>query len=138
MNRRAVRAGVAVAVVAAAILGTAAATGVLGGDGKPVGVKAARAVGNESDVRCHLTEDVVSDHPVLAEVLSTARERPVLDWTMQNVSADRADDIVSHLEYTCETTGGIYVYQNETFFVSFPIHDPTLAEELHDGDGHDH
>lgn len=127
MNERSLLAGIAIAVLVAALVGAAAAFSGDGGD--PVAVRATEAAGNETDVRCDLPADAVEDHPALAAVVADARNQSPGTWAERGVSVETGEEIVATLEWHCETVGGIYVIDGEPFLISLPIRDDDVAHD---------
>lgn len=131
MERRTVLAGVA----GVAGFGTLGAYRLGAFDDPPFTLKVYNAEGDETDVTCDLPDDFLDDSPVLADLVDEARGNPVDEPATQQISRDRAANILSGLEANCEDVGGLYVIQGDRFFISM------AGEEAHghgEGDSHDH
>lgn len=135
MNERSLLAGIAVAVLVAAVVGAAAAFGDSSG-GDPVSVRATEATGNETDVRCDLPVDTVENYPALDAVVADARNQSPGTWATRGISVETGEEIVGALEWHCETVGGLYVIDGEPFLISLPIRDDDVARDHHDGHEH--
>ncbi|MFB6136172.1 MAG: hypothetical protein ABEJ04_05395 [Halobacteriaceae archaeon] len=128
MRRRAL-----LAAAAATAAGSAGCLGFL--SEKPMLLRARRADGDETDVRCVLSDDVVDAHPALDDVLRMADAQRSDGWVTRDVTRDRAEKVVAALERTCEETGGLYRYGGNWYFVSVQYKDAT---EHGDGPEHSH
>lgn len=134
----------ATAVAAGAATGQAGClgAGLGGGEEKPVVLRATPAAGDETDVRCRLTEDFVADHPPLAEVLSRASGNEPIEWERVGITEETAEALVHDLQHHCEATGGayrgLYRYRDGWFFLSVsPRENATVGIDDPEGT-HDH
>ena len=121
MNRRSFLHGAGVG--AASIAGASATAGCLDRlRRQPVLVRVAPATGDETDVRCSLTESFVAEHPPLERALSRASGNDRLEWASVDVGEETAQDLVDDLHRHCEETGGeyrgLYHYRDRYYFIS--------------------
>lgn len=128
-------------------LGAVAATGLAGcsalggGEQQPIVLRATPADGDETDVRCHLTESFVARYPPLEDVLSRARGNEPIEWERTGVSRSTAREIVDALQHRCQETGGeyrgLYRYRDGWFFISVTPRGTSTAG-LDQADDHEH
>lgn len=111
------RAGSAVVVAA-----TTGCTALGLGEQEPNLSRPRQAAGNETDVRCRLSESCVVDRPPLEGLLSRASENEPIEWERVGTTEGPARDLVDALQRHCQENWGeyrdLYRYQDRLFFIS--------------------
>lgn len=92
------------------------------GEQSPVVLRAMRARGNETDVRCSLSASFLADHPPLSQAIAGASGRELYEWERVGVSEQTAQDVAEALHQHCEENSGrargLYHYDGQYYFVS--------------------
>ena len=134
-------------VTAAVLVATAGCTALGLGEEKPVVLRATPATGDETDIRCNLSESFVAERPNLEDVLARASENEPIEWEQVGITETNARDLVDALQRHCRENGGeyrgLYRYRGGWFFVSVsPRGNSTVglddAGGTHDHGSHEH
>ncbi len=124
------------AVSGGAAVATAGCMDVLGDDPE-MRLRATKAEGTETSVRCTLDDAFVDARPKLRTVLDRATKKKSGSWATTGLSGDAGTQLGDDLDGHCDgQTRGLYRYRGQWFFVSLSFTDPELHEQYEQGHSH--